>query len=111
MRLALAGCAAILLAAAPAGAQTALPSTASIPAPALQGAAKPAPKAKPKPAANASAARTAKAGRPAQADGRKWEDLQMPAPKPQPGEAVWPNQSGGIRPTMGSGGGGMAIGF
>ncbi len=78
---------------------------------------RPAAPARPKPAVRAAkptpkVQKTA-AGKPAAkpADGRKWEDLQMPKPKDKPGEIEWPSGSGGVRPTLGSGGGGMAIGF
>ena len=79
--------------------------------------ARPAAAAKPKPAARAAkpapkVQKTA-AGKPAAkpADGRKWEDLPMPKPKNKPEDFEWPSGSGGVRPTVGSGGGGMAIGF
>ena len=35
----------------------------------------------------------------------------MPKPKSKPEDFEWPSGSGGVRPTVGSGGGGMAIGF
>ena len=79
--------------------------------------ARPAAPTKPKPAVRAAkptpkVQKTA-AGKPAAkpSDGRKWEDLPMPKPKEKPGEFEWPSGSGGVRPTIGSGGGGMAIGF
>lgn len=78
---------------------------------------RPAASARPKPAVRAAkptpkVQKTA-AGKPAAkpADGRKWEDLPMPKPKDKPGEIEWQSGSGGVRPTIGSGGGGMAIGF
>ena len=124
MRLALAGCAMILLLAAPVGAQTPLPPGLSPPA----SSAVPVPKpAKTKPAGSAAAGSATNKAVPAKAfptkaaqgrapaagqpDIRKWDELAMPKPKPKPGEAVWGENQSGVRPTVGNGGGGMAIGF
>ncbi|GGH18468.1 hypothetical protein GCM10007036_20690 [Alsobacter metallidurans] len=66
-----------------------------------------------KPAAKA-AKPTAKAQAAAQTAGRqpKWEDAPMPTPLPEKDpNPSWPTGKGGMRPTMGSGGGGMALGF
>ena len=87
------------------------------PATTMPAEARPAPAAKAKPASRSAkpspkVQKTA-AGKPAAkpADGRKWEDLPMPKPKSKPEDFEWPSGSGGVRPTVGSGGGGMAIGF
>ncbi|PSC05404.1 hypothetical protein SLNSH_09420 [Alsobacter soli] len=68
-----------------------------------------------KPAKPAKGAVKAKPGAPAQASAAgsrqpKWEDAPMPKPLPEKDSSFsWP--SGGVRPTVGNGGGGMAIGF
>jgi hypothetical protein len=68
--------------------------------PKVQPASRTAAKAKPQPAQTAGGGRQP-----------KWEDAPLPKPLPGREEFSWPPSTSGVRPTLGSGGGGMAIGF